>query len=102
MYLSKRIHDTFPFQHMWNGRAFAVIDIMRNEYVDEYVCEDIARAQVKALNAKYRFERSAQKEAYWAIRKAQGTDQISLADVSSVWTRLKQAVLPFLHSRHGT
>jgi len=88
MYITHRMHETFPFQTMWNGRAFAVIDIMRNEYVDEYVCEDVALAQVKALNAKFQAEKSAQSAAYWAIRKAQGTDQISLADVPSLWGRL--------------
>ena len=88
MYITHRMRETFPFQTMWNGRAFAVIDIMRNEYVDEYVSEDVALAQVKALNAKFQAEKSAQSAAYWAIRKAQGTDQISLADVPSLWGRL--------------
>ena len=88
MYITHRMRETFPFQTMWNGRAFAVIDIMRNEYVDEYVCEDVALAQVKTLNAKFQAEKSAQSAAYWAIRKAQGTDQISLADVPSLWGRL--------------
>ena len=88
MYLSKRIHDTFPFQHMWNGRAFAVIDIMRNEYVDEYVCEDVALAQVKALNTKFQIEQHAKIQAYWAIEKAKGTDKDFAGVSDSLWGRL--------------
>ena len=99
MYLTHRMHETFPFQHIWNGRAFAVVDILHNEYIDEYVSEDDALAKVKALNSKYRAEQSAKTEAYWAIRKAQGTDHVFLGVSDSIWTRLGRFIHKQLNSK---
>jgi len=92
MYITHRMHETFPFQTMWNGRAFAVIDIMRNEYVDEYVCKDVALAQVKALNTKHRLEQHAKIQAYWAIERAKECDRSSSNVFASLWARLAEYV----------
>jgi len=92
MYITHRMRETFPFQTMWNGRAFAVIDIMRNEYVDEYVCEDVALAQVKALNTKFQIEQHAKIQAYWAIERAKERDQSSSNVFASLWGRLAEFV----------
>jgi hypothetical protein len=92
MYITHRMRETFPFQTMWNGRAFAVIDIMRNEYVDEYVSEDVALAQVKALNTKFQIEQRAKTQAYWAIEKAKGTDKDFAGVSDSLWARIAEFV----------
>lgn len=102
MYITHRMHETFPFQTMWNGRAFAVIDIMRNEYVDEYVCEDVALAQVKALNTKFHIEQHAKIQAYWAIERAKERDRSSSNVFASLWTRLIGALRPYFRNLHGT
>jgi hypothetical protein len=100
MYLSRTIHERYPYFAFATGTGWRVLDCKaegRTFISEEYDDKEDALAHVKVLNERYWLEWRAGIDAQVAIRTAreQSAPPPSSSGSSSLWTWLKAVLRPW-------
>ena len=100
MYLSRTIHERYPYFAFATGTGWRVLDCLaegRTFVSEEYDDKEDALAHIKPLNERYWLEWRAGIDAEIAIRTAreQSAPPPSSSGSSSLWTRLKAVLRPW-------